>query len=167
MDILIRNIKQDEAELAENVELACFPPNEACVLPIMKQRVEKASELFLVAIDPQTEEMIGIIDAISTNETHLKDEFFTDIEQHDPEGKHCMILGLAVIPAYQGKGIARLLMESFITSLKNRESVVLTCLEQKVKLYEKLGFQDLGVSSSQWGGESWHEMVYTLKGPNY
>lgn len=25
-------------------------------------------------------------------------------------------------------------------------------------MYEKFGFQDLGDSMSQWGGEKWHEM---------
>lgn len=161
MKYSIRQILENEAELAENVELACFPPNEACTLPIMKQRVEYARDLFLVAVD-EKENMIGIIDAIATNERHLKDEFFTDITLHDPNGKHCMILGLAVVPAWQGKGVAKALMKAFIEIQKCRETIVLTCLESKVSLYKKLGYEDLGVSDSSWGGEEWHEMIYTI-----
>ncbi|MDO4468047.1 MAG: GNAT family N-acetyltransferase [Bacillota bacterium] len=166
MKYIIRNIKKGEANLAENVELACFPPNEACILSIMEQRVEKASDLFLVAVDKDTNQMIGILDAISTDEEHLRDEFFTNIKTHNPLGKHCMILGLAVRPEYQGQGIAKRLMEAFKKLVEDRETIVLTCLEEKVNLYKKLGFEDLGQSSSSWGGEVWHEMKYTLKGPN-
>ncbi|MBQ0065488.1 MAG: GNAT family N-acetyltransferase [Firmicutes bacterium] len=161
MKYSIRQILENEAELAENVELACFPPNEACIFPIMKQRIEYARDLFLVAVD-EKENMIGIIDAIATNERHLKDEFFTDITLHDPNGKHCMILGLAVVPAWQGKGVAKALMKAFIEIQKCRETIVLTCLESKVSLYKKLGYEDLGVSDSSWGGEEWHEMIYTI-----
>lgn len=161
MKYSIRQILENEAELAENVELACFPPNEACILPIMKQRVEYARDLFLVAVD-ENENMIGIIDAIATNERHLKDEFFTDITLHDPSGKHCMILGLAVVPTWQKKGVAKALMKAFIESQKCRDTIVLTCLESKVSLYKKLGYEDLGVSDSSWGGEEWHEMIYTF-----
>ena len=40
--------------------------------------------------------------------------------------------------------------------------LVLTCHENKVKMYTKLGFRDLGLSRSSWGGEKWHEMDITL-----
>lgn len=166
MEYFIRKICSGEAQLAEEVEQACFPVNEACILSIMEQRVEHASDLFLVAIEKESNRMIGILDAIATNEKHLKDEFFTDISQHIPTGKHCMILGLAVLPIYQGQGIARALMQAFMEQEQDRESIVLTCLEEKVKLYEKLGFEDLGESNSSWGKEVWHEMNYKLKGPN-
>ena len=40
--------------------------------------------------------------------------------------------------------------------------LVLTCLEEKVGMYEKMGFKDQGMSQSSWGGESWHEMTCML-----
>ena len=46
---------------------------------------------------------------------------------------------------------------------KNRAQVILTCLDSKVGMYEKMGFLDLGISESSWGGEQWHEMVYRLE----
>ena len=39
----------------------------------------------------------------------------------------------------------------------------LTCLDEKVEMYKRLGFVDLGMSDSVWGGEEWHEMTYYLK----
>ena len=34
--------------------------------------------------------------------------------------------------------------------------------EEKVEMYRKMGFKDLGISASVWGGEEWHDMSYTL-----
>lgn len=39
---------------------------------------------------------------------------------------------------------------------------VLTCLDEKVKMYERMGYKDLGISASVWGGEKWHDMEYVF-----
>ena len=39
----------------------------------------------------------------------------------------------------------------------------LTCLEEKVKMYEKMGFHNDGISQSTWGGEEWYEMSCLLR----
>ena len=41
---------------------------------------------------------------------------------------------------------------------KNREKLILTCLQAKVEMYQKMGFEDNGIANSTWGGEEWHEM---------
>ena len=46
---------------------------------------------------------------------------------------------------------------------KGRKEIVLTCLDEKVEMYKKFGFVDLGMSDSVWGGEEWHEMTYYLR----
>ena len=43
-----------------------------------------------------------------------------------------------------------------------RQRLILTCLEEKVKMYLKFGLTDRGIANSTWGGEEWHEMVYSL-----
>ena len=43
-----------------------------------------------------------------------------------------------------------------------RELLVLTCLEPKVEMYKKMGFRDLGIANSTWGGEEWHEMTFKI-----
>ena len=40
--------------------------------------------------------------------------------------------------------------------------LILTCLPEKVAMYEKMGLKDKGISGSSWGGEEWHEMTLTL-----
>lgn len=160
----LRTIHPDEAEIAENIELACFPPNEACKLPIMRQRVQLAPDIFLVAEEKETGKMIGYITGLATDEINLRDEFFTEPTLHDSKGKNVMILSVAVLPEYRKQGIARELMAAYICRERERDrrSVVLTCLGDKVEMYEKFGFQDLGASDSSWGGEQWHEMVYMM-----
>jgi hypothetical protein len=36
---------------------------------------------------------------------------------------------------------------------QNRNRLILTCLDAKVKMYEKMGFVDQGLANSTWGGE--------------
>jgi len=50
-----RDIRQEEADQAVAIEQICFPPHEACSEKHMKARIAKVPELFLVAIDKETE----------------------------------------------------------------------------------------------------------------
>lgn len=75
-----------------------------------------------------------------------------------------MLLGLDVLPQHRGQGLARELMFQYLNreKKKGRKTVFLTCLEEKVEMYRKMGFKDLGISASVWGGEEWHDMSYVL-----
>ena len=73
-----RNIKQNEAEEAAEIERICFPPNEACSKKHMKDRVAGIADLFLVAIDKENGKMAGFLNGLATDDEILKDEFFTD-----------------------------------------------------------------------------------------
>ena len=101
---------------------------------------------------------------VATDEEKFRDEFFTDIDLCDENGKNVMLLGLDVLPEYRGQGLARELVYRYSRREKanGRKKLFLTCLEQKVEMYKKFGLQDLGIADSTWGGEEWHEMV--LKG---
>lgn len=155
-----RSIRLEEAEQAAEIERICFPPNEACSKEMMLERVAKAPELFLVAVDKQTGKIAGFLNGLSTNEYSFRDEFFTDANLHDPNGKNVMLLGLDVLPEYRRQGLARELMYHYLR--RERENgkriILLTCLQSKVKMYKKMGFRDEGIADSTWGGEQWHEM---------
>lgn len=159
-----RKIRKDEAEQTARIEEICFPPNEACSKEHMKQRVEKAPELFLVAIDKETGKIAGFLNGLATNEGVFRDEFFTDVSLYEPEGENVMLLGLDVLPEYRGKGLARELVARYVKreQEKGRKKLLLTCLVEKVNMYEKFGFVDLGLANSTWGGEAWHEMSLTM-----
>lgn len=160
-----RTIHPEEGDIAASIEAICFPPNEACIPSIMKERVRLASELFLVAIDKANEKMIGYITGITTDEPNLRDEFFTDTSLHNPEGDYFMILSVAVLPEYRCQGLAGAMMAEHLKRQRaaGRKAAVLTCLESKVLFYKKMGYVDEGISDSSWGGENWHEMRYLIE----
>ncbi len=159
-----RNIRQEEAEQAVAIEQTCFPPNEACSEKSMKERIAAAPELFLVAVDKETGRIAGFLNGIATDESAFRDEFFTDIGLYNPNGKNVMLVGLDVLPAYRKQGLGRELVSRYMQRerKKCRQMLVLTCLDSKIKMYEKFGFQDRGIANSAWGGEEWHEMSCTL-----
>jgi predicted N-acetyltransferase YhbS len=71
-----------------------------------------------------------------------------------------MLLGLDVRPEYRMQGLGRELVSRYCQkeAQKGRKKLFLTCLDEKVKMYEKFGFTDLGQANSTWGGEAWHAM---------
>ena len=155
-----RNIRSEETDQAVMIEQICFPPNEACSEEHMRERIEKAPELFLVAEEKESGKIAGFLNGLSTNEETFRDEFFTDADLYEPEGKNVMLLGLDVLPEYRGQGLARELVGQYrMRERKNgREVLILTCLQAKVEMYKRMGFCDRGIANSSWGGEQWHEM---------
>lgn len=159
-----RNIRPEETGQAIEIEQICFPSNEACSPKMMRERIETAPELFLVAVDRKTGKIAGFLNGLSTNEYSFRDEFFTDASLYDPDGKNIMLLGLDVLPEYRKQGLAREIMFQYLRRERenDRRIVFLTCLQNKVKMYKKLGFTDRGIADSDWGGEQWHEMTCVI-----
>ena len=157
---IFRTILPDEANQAVLIEQICFPPNEACSERNMKERIAKAPELFLVAVDRETGLVAGFLNGLSTDEEIFRDEFFTDAELYSPTGKNVMLLGLDVLPQYRRQGLGTALVEEYVRREREngRQALILTCLQDKVEMYRKMGFRDNGIANSTWGGEEWHEM---------
>lgn len=155
-----RDVRPDEAEQTIIIEQICFPPNEACSAKSMRERVANAAETFLVAVEKETGKVAGFLNGVATNEEVFRDEFFTDITLHNPEGKNIMLLGLDVLPEYRHQGLAREIMNRYVSreQAKGRKCLYLTCLDGKVEMYKKMGYTDDGISGSVWGGEEWHDM---------
>ena len=158
-------IDPELSDEAVKIEQICFPPNEADTPERIKERIKVASDLFYVARDKENNgKIVGFINGIATNERSLRDEFFTDESLHDPDGETVMILGLDVLPEYRKIGLARELVFNYCRKeqARGRKRLVLTCHKEKIKMYRKFGFDDLGESASNWGGEKWHEMEIVL-----
>lgn len=160
-----RNVCQEEIEQTAEIERICFPPNEACSYEHMEERIQKAPDLFLVAMDKENGRIAGFLNGLATDQEHLTDDFFIDASLHKPDGKNIMLLGLDVLPEYQSQGLARELVRQYTLreTEKRRQKLILTCLPEKVEMYKKFGFQDHGIGGSVWGGEAWHEMSMVLK----
>lgn len=158
------HVNTEEIEQAIKIEQICFPPNEACSAKSMKERIAKAPELFLVAVGKETGKIAGFLNGLSTDEISFRDEFFTDANLYNPIGKNVMLLGLDVLPEYRKQGLATEIVNQYKKQEQknNREKLILTCLDSKVEMYQKMGFCDDGIANSTWGGEEWHQMSYLL-----
>lgn len=156
-----RNIRPEETEQAIEIEQICFPPNEACSPEHMRERVTEAPEFFLVAVDKATGKIAGFLNGLATDCDRWSDDFFVDASLHDPNGKTVFLLGLDVLPEYRRQGLAREIVHQYhmMAEKKGISKLVLTCLPEKVSMYEQFGFTDNGVCVSTWGGEQWHEMT--------
>lgn len=157
---IIRRIRKEEADEAAEIERICFPPNEACSFEQMRNRIMTAPDLFLVAEDRENGIIAGFLNGLATDDESFHDEFFENAALHKPDGANIVLLGLDVLPEYRRQGLAAYIMKTYleIERKKGRKKVLLTCLDSKVKMYEKMGYEDLGLADSSWGGEQWHEM---------
>ena len=64
-----------------------------------------------------------------------------------------MLLGLDVLPQYRRQGLASEIMRRYVETEKSKrkEKLILTCLDAKVAMYQKMGYEDLGLAQSSWG----------------
>lgn len=159
-----REVREEEADEVAKIEQICFPPNEACSAVHMQERVSAAPELFLVAVDRKTGKIAGFLNGLATEEYSFRDEFFEDTGLHNPNGKNIMLLGLDVLPEYRRQGLAKEIVYQYLRREweKNRKMIILTCTKSKIKMYEKMGFCNMGIADSNWGGEEWYEMSYVI-----
>lgn len=162
---LFREIRQEEAEAAAEMEQICFPPHEACTRKNMISRVRKDPQMFIVAEDRATGKLCGMINGMPTDADTFSDDIFTGFDMYEKNGRRMFLAGVEVLPQYRHKKLAHAMMEAFLKreKEKGREQVLLTCLEEKIPFYESMGYRDCGLSGSTWGNETWHEMVIDLQ----
>lgn len=132
---------------------------------MMRERIEAAPEVCLVAVDRSTGKLAGFLSGLATEEEAFRDEFFKDASLYNPKGENIMILGLDILPEYRRQGLATEIMFQYLKreQERGREKIILTCLDSKVAMYEKMGFHNDGISASTWGDEQWYEMSYVLR----
>ncbi len=158
----LRQVTPADLDRCVAIEHAVFLPSEAATREQIAVRIEQFPEGFLVA-----EAEVGVVGLINTGITakdDLADEALKSLIGHDLQGGNVVVLSLAVLPEWQGRGIARNLLDAVIAAAhrQHKYAVLLLCKQQLVGFYERLGFVNRGLSSSSHGGFSWHQMVYPL-----
>lgn len=153
---------ESEIEAVVLLEQTAFPPKEVREEKYMRVQIEKTPELFLIVYCDN--KLVAYLNGISTNEEKFRDNFYTDMNLCEKDGKNIMLLGLAVNNDYQKKGIGRALMNEYINYSKKlgHKKLFLTCLPRLVGMYEKFGFSDCGISDSTFAGEKWHDMLIKI-----
>ena len=157
----IRNVTMSDLNAVTALEAVCFPPAEAAPEKAFAYRIAAFPERFFVA--EQDGAIIGMINGCASSQEAITDDLF-EPQGHEPGAKNQMIFGLAVDPRYQRQGIGAALMEHLIGYCKDTamKKLILTCKQEKIRYYEKFGYENKGVSVSNHGGAVWYDMVLTL-----
>lgn len=159
MDVTIRKVEIGDLEDISNIELMCFPVEEAATKASLRKRIETFPDSFFIA--EHEGKIIGFVNGCITNDTVIHDDLFADSSLHIQDGQYQTIFGLDVIPVYRNRGIGIQLMNFMIESAKKagRKGVILTCKDDLIPYYSKFGFVNKGVSNSVHGGAQWYDMI--------
>ena len=93
---LFRTAEADDVKVLWEMEKICFPKNEANSFEDVKDRVEKATEDYLIAFDQVNGKIAGYLSGIHSSSDCFLDKFFTDASLHEKGAKHCYLLSLEV-----------------------------------------------------------------------
>lgn len=159
-EIVIRCANAGDLSRMAEIESICFPKSEAAHLEDFQSRFSHFPENFFVAVDKQTDEVVGFINGATNDEPSLPDEMYHDSSLHKKNGQYLTVFGIDVIPSYQKNGIGAKLMNRYIEWAKetHKKGIILTCKDKLVHWYEKFGYKRIGVSSSSHGGSKWNDM---------
>lgn len=87
---------------------------------------------------------------------------------HQEHGRTVALHSLAVLPAYQRKGLGKILLKAYVQRIETSgiaDRVVLLTYDRLIPFYEKLGFENRGRSAVTYGGGGWNDMVLEFKKP--
>lgn len=160
--IVIRNVElTDLPELIE-IEHECFAKEEAATKEAFAKRIQRIPDSFFVAVE--NGQIVGLVNGPVIEQRFISDDLFSEIKENPATGGHQSILGIAVGPTWQNRGIASALLAHIESSAKakQRETVTLTCKSELISFYENQGYTNHGISESQHGGVNWYNMIKSL-----
>ncbi|KAB7665871.1 GNAT family N-acetyltransferase [Bacillus sp. B1-b2] len=154
----VRNVQIEDLEQLYFLENTGFTPDEAATKNAFLHRIHTISDTFIVA--EENGMIIGYINGPVISEPFITDDLFKQTLPNPPKGGHQCILGIVVHPNYQNLGIASLLLAEMEkrSKLHQRLSITLTCKKELISFYEKNGYTNQGVASSQHAGVVWYNM---------
>lgn len=158
----LRNASLKDLDAISRLEEACFLPDEAASREKLKARLEVyPNHFWLLERDGR---LVSMVNGMVSDEDDLHDEMYENANLHDEEGKWQMMFGVATDPAFRKKGYASILMKEAIKNCRedSRKGIKLTCKEEYLPFYEKLGFKNMGVSGSRHAGQIWYLMELDL-----
>ncbi|MBW5469823.1 GNAT family N-acetyltransferase [Brevibacillus formosus] len=161
--VTIRNAKAADLPELIAIERLCFSLEEAATQEAFEKRIRLIPDSFFVA---EADGVIaGLINGPVIESPFITDDLFQTIKENPASGGHQTILGLAVSPAFQNRGIASMLLAHLEASAKEagRETITLTCKENLIGYYESHGYLNNGVSSSDHAGAIWYNMSKPLQ----
>ena len=159
---LFRNAVPADAPRCFQIESSAYEGDEAATFEKIALRIDQYPTGFLIMeIDGET---VGFINSGCAHDVVMSDDAFKELVGHDPAAPNVVIMSVVLDPAYQGKGLSTLLMQTFVAQMRalGKETIHLMCKERYVPLYAKMGYAYVKPSASDHGGMAWHEMVMEL-----
>ena len=165
--ITLRNVQTADLEQLLFIENEGFSKEEAATKEAFVERIQLIADTFIVA--EKEGQIIGYINGPIINQPYITDDLFEEIKENPKSGGYQSVLGLAVSKQARNQGIAKILMEKMeeLVEKNEREGITLTCKQELVSFYEKLGFVNHGISESKHGGVSWYNLVKMREGANH
>ncbi len=155
----MRNVQQTDLEKICKIENEGFSKQEVATKQALMERMKMIPDTFIVA--EQQGEVIGYVNGPIIPNPYITDDLFEQIETNPSKGGFQSVLGLVVSKQARNQGIARILMDRLekLVRENERQGITLTCKQDLIPFYEKLGFANHGISESEHGGVCWYNMV--------
>ncbi|QKE73386.1 GNAT family N-acetyltransferase [Arthrobacter citreus] len=159
MVLSLRNVQSSDLKQLITIENEGFSKEEAATKEAFIERIQLIPDTFIVA--EKDGEILGYINGPIINQPYITDDLFEKIKLNPDQGGYQSILGLAVSKQARKQGIAKSLIEKMDELVEENErlGITLTCKQELVSFYEKLGFVNHGLSDSKHGGVSWYNLV--------
>ncbi|RAL66160.1 hypothetical protein DID88_005832 [Monilinia fructigena] len=87
---------------------------------------------------------------------------------HQEDGRTIVIHSVAILPAFQGRGLGKILVAAYMQQMNGAgiaDRLALIAHNHKINFYKALGFTEVGKSKAQFGGGGWYDLIYNLKTP--
>ena len=157
----IRQVRIGDLDSCADIEDVAYGGHGATRERI-ERRIREYPGGFWVAVFGK--QVVGFINSGCVLRDSIGGEKLKDLDGHDPAGQNRVIFSLAVLPAFQGRGIGRQLMERFIRESRRakKKRILLICRRKLFSYYARFGFVYRGPSRATYGGYRWHEMALTI-----
>ncbi|WP_137925055.1 GNAT family N-acetyltransferase [Cupriavidus sp. 2SB] len=157
-----RKATPSDTDRCYHIEISAYEGDEAATRDKIATRIATYPEGFMILeVDGK---IVGFINCGCAYEVVMSDDAFKELVGHDPDAPNVVVMSVVLDPEYQGKGYAKLMMQSFVTQMTNmgKQTIHLMCKDRHIGLYEKMGYTYVKPSTSDHGGLAWHEMAMNL-----
>ena len=163
--IRIRQAELSDWEEILAIEQLNSPAAEAVGAEVLKERIERISDTFLLA--ELHGQLVGYIVGPAVPARYLKDDLFSKVSANPPEGGFIVVQSLSVHSDFQRQGVGTLLLAALKETAvqEHRQGISLTCHDELIPYFEMNGFVHEGISDSTHGGTIWSNMVW--QNPNF
>lgn len=164
-ELQIRRVERADLDACCGLENVCYDLLEVAPRDFIEKRIECYPDGFYVA--EVNGQVVGMVNSGATHKDDITDEGLKYLTGHVRNGRSAVIFSLAVHPDYRLKGIGRKLIAQMINvaEKKEKQRILLLCQEELIPFYTSLGFSQVGLASTNFGGKMLHQMEFVLPVP--